>query len=250
MAKSPDPVFGFRSRRIAEGLAQQYDFPTAERQIHGLILPSTKFQVDRHYMLEAKADIPAANNANIDEPGAGIAYIMQRNPLTAAHELTYWLVDGEKVEVLVFNPTTEIILAHPTGETSFSRFLCVQDMDGDLWIAKSANTSTIGLKVQFVITDIYRGIGLNCNAVEAVVQNVSCGASWPLVGDEIIVWDSLGCRFNCPMDLLIGVRGYAERMTTPPADSELGLEQFASGPQPERPCRWEVDELCCVEENV
>lgn len=116
--------------------------------------------------------------------------------------------------------------------------------------------------VMFEILDIYRGIGLNCNAVEARILNVSCNGTAESnpqsgsvsvsglsssIGGTIIVWDSLGCIFNCPMDLLIGVRGYATRMTTPEDGSSLALEQFPSGPQPERPCRWEVTTLCCVE---
>lgn len=102
--------------------------------------------------------------------------------------------------------------------------------------------------VMFVIDDILRGDGLLCNAVEATVLNVSCNLGSPAVGDSIEVWDSLGCVFNCPMELLIGVRGYATRMTTPPDGSDLADEQFPSGPQPETPCRWEVTALCCVEE--
>jgi hypothetical protein len=103
--------------------------------------------------------------------------------------------------------------------------------------------------IMFEITEIIRGKGLLCNAVEATVLNVSCNLTSPAVGDTVEIWDSLGCTFNMPMELLIGVRGYAVRMTTPDAYSTLGQEQFGDGgPQPETPCRWEATRLCCVEE--
>lgn len=102
-----------------------------------------------------------------------------------------------------------------------------------------------GAIIAFEITDIYRGFGLNCNAVEAVVLNVSSG-SGVAEGDEIIVWDiDLGCNFALPPNLLIGLRGKASRMTN-------NVDPYTwVGPDtiPEGPTRWEVIRLCCAEEE-
>ncbi len=97
--------------------------------------------------------------------------------------------------------------------------------------------------ISFTITDIYRGIGLLCNAVEATVLEVSCGATDVDVGDEVIIWDALTCTFSMPMELLIGIKGYATRMTTPDPIGD-------GGPEPETPCRWVVTFLCCADETV
>lgn len=102
-----------------------------------------------------------------------------------------------------------------------------------------------GAIIAFQVTDIYRGFGLNCNAVEAVVTNVSSG-SGVAEGDSIIVWDiDLGCNFALPPNLLIGLKGKASRMTN-------NVNPYTwVGPDtiPEGPTRWEVIRLCCSEEE-
>lgn len=116
----------------------------------------------------------------------------------------------------------------------FGQWVIVSGGDGD------------GAIIAFEITDIYRGFGLNCNAVEAVVTNVSSGAG-VAEGDEIIVWDiDLGCNFALPPNLLIGLKGKASRMVN-------NVNPYTwIGPDtiPEGPTRWEVIRLCCAEEEL
>jgi hypothetical protein len=108
-------------------------------------------------------------------------------------------------------------------------------------------------KILFEIKSIARGVGLNCNAMEVEVLNVSCGATIVSQGDIVIVYDELGCVFNGPEHLLLGKRGYAVRMENPDyPDTEI-LE-FAEGTEdiavPTGLCRWAAEKICCIEESV
>jgi hypothetical protein len=108
-------------------------------------------------------------------------------------------------------------------------------------------------KILFEIKSIARGVGLNCNAMEVEVLNVSCGATIVSQGDIVIVYDELGCVFNGPEHLLFGKRGYAVRMENPDyPDTEI-LE-FAEGTEdiavPTGLCRWAAEKICCIEESV
>lgn len=107
-----------------------------------------------------------------------------------------------------------------------------------------------GQIILFKVTDAVPAFSSNpslpnpfiCNAVQAVVENVSCSMAGNVnIGDEVIIWDELGCNFNLPMDLLIGVYGYATRMVTQDLTEEKVYPL-------EYPCYWVVMRLCCVEE--
>jgi hypothetical protein len=108
--------------------------------------------------------------------------------------------------------------------------------------------------ILFVILRVLRGVGLNCNAMECEVLNVSCGGeSVASIGDIVTVYDEMGCVFNAPEILLIGRRGYAKQMSNPiyrmhdPLVFEPGTEDIAA---PTGKCRWAADRLCCVEEDT
>lgn len=107
--------------------------------------------------------------------------------------------------------------------------------------------------VLFEIVRIERGVGLNCNAMECEVLNISCKSSLVAIGDLITVYDEIGCVFNAPQHLLIGMRGYAIRMDNPdyaqdePLVFEEGTEDIAA---PTGACRWAAQTLCCVEESI
>lgn len=106
--------------------------------------------------------------------------------------------------------------------------------------------------ILFEIVRVLRGVGLNCNAMECEVLNVSCGGSGVAVGDLVTVYDEIGCIFNAPEHLLAGLRGYAIRMGNPsyaaddPLVFEAGTESIAS---PTGTCRWCAQSTCCVEEE-
>lgn len=104
--------------------------------------------------------------------------------------------------------------------------------------------------IMFEIVRIVRGAGLNCNAMECEVLNVSCSASGIRPGQTVIVYDELGCSFNAPEHLLVGIRGYAKSMDNPsendPLVFEPGTEDIAA---PTGSCRWCVQKLCCIEED-
>jgi hypothetical protein len=106
--------------------------------------------------------------------------------------------------------------------------------------------------ILFEIVRVLRGVGLNCNAMECEVLNVSCGGSGVAVGDLVAVYDERGCVFNSPEHLLYGRRGYAIQMKNfayrmhDPLQFEAGTEDIAA---PTGACRWAAQNLCCVEEE-
>jgi hypothetical protein len=108
--------------------------------------------------------------------------------------------------------------------------------------------------VLFEIIRPLRGVGLDCNAMECEVLNVSCRLSTVSIGDIITVYDELACVFNAPERLLTGKRGYAKRMSNPSYDygyeDPLIISPGTEGiSEPEGECRWCVQVLCCVEED-
>lgn len=108
--------------------------------------------------------------------------------------------------------------------------------------------------ILFKILRVLRGVGLNCNAMECEVLNVSCGGeSLVSIGDIETVYDEMGCVFNAAEILLVGRKGYAKQMSNPsyriqdPLVFEPGTEDIAT---PTGRCRWAADRLCCVEEDT
>lgn len=99
--------------------------------------------------------------------------------------------------------------------------------------------------IHFRIIEVLRGVGLDCNACLCEVINTACGMGSPAIGDEVPVWDGLGCNFNLPESLLIGLEGYAMKMTNPNAGGEESDTEFTET----GPCRWEVQRMCCAEES-
>jgi hypothetical protein len=108
-----------------------------------------------------------------------------------------------------------------------------------------------GETILFEIIRPLRGVGVDCNAMECEVLNVSCGLASPSIGALVPVYDELGCVFNAPEALLNGKRGYATRMSNPqygndPLTITPGTEGIS---EPTGVCRWSVQVMCCVEED-
>ena len=125
------------------------------------------------------------------------------------------------------------------------------DEDRGVWAAASGGGG--GEIIMFEIERVLRGVGLNCNAMECRVLNVSCNMIGVKVGDLLPVYDEIGCSFNAPEHMLVGLRGYAVRMNNHknPADETL---EFAEGTEdiatPKGNCRWVVNKICCIEESI
>jgi hypothetical protein len=106
--------------------------------------------------------------------------------------------------------------------------------------------------ILFEIVRVLRGFGLNCNAMECEVINITCGGGGVSIGDIVTVYDEIGCIFNAPEHLLAGLRGYAIQMGNPsyasddPLVFEPGTEDIA---KPTGSCRWCAQSTCCVEEE-
>lgn len=106
--------------------------------------------------------------------------------------------------------------------------------------------------ITFQILRVLRGAGLNCNAMECLVLNVSCGSNAASPGDVVAVYDEKGCVFNAPEHLLYERRGSAVQMKNfayrmhDPLVFEPGTEDIAA---PTGPCRWVAQDLCCTEEQ-
>ena len=102
-------------------------------------------------------------------------------------------------------------------------------------------------QIKFQILDWLPGDPLTspCEAVYAVVTQVSCGSSVQ-VGDEVIVWDPDLCWFDLPTSLLIGMKGSANLMRT----NTLGLPTMPPMcfTPPEDECSWVVENMCCSEQ--
>lgn len=186
--------------------------------------------------------------------GSGSTPDIPGSALCQIYEPRYSLLI-EDWELIIIPDYFERVLNISGQSVSGGEYIAITKEKFGSWVYKKSGGGTGQPQIMFEVLDIVRGKGLGCNAVEVEILNVSCEADTSLIGTETVVWDGLGCHFNLPMELLIGKRGYALRMTTPPAYSMLALEQFdpsvwGDSPQPTYPCRWEVDKLCCVEENV
>lgn len=84
-----------------------------------------------------------------------------------------------------------------------------------------------------------------CTSVLATVEDISCGASSPDIGDYVIVWDPSDCWFTIPMDSLEGAYGTAVEMArTGYWDVILDCLEGASL---DGTCWWMVTGLCCAE---
>ena len=123
------------------------------------------------------------------------------------------------------------------------------DESRKVWTAGGGGTPTI----LFEVVRVLRGVGLNCNAMECDILNVSCSEISVSAGDTVTVYDEIGCVFNAPEHLLLGRRGYAIKMSNPsyrmndPLIIESGTEDIAA---PSGSCRWCAQTLCCVEEET
>jgi hypothetical protein len=136
-----------------------------------------------------------------------------------------------------------------SGKSLCDVFYVMFNTDSKRWEVMAAGGSGT-THILFEIVRVARGFGLNCNAMECLILNVSCSSAISLVGTEVIVYDELGCVFNAPEPLLLGIRGYAKKMSNAssldPLVFEPGTEDIAA---PTGSCRWSVDRLCCVEED-
>jgi hypothetical protein len=181
---------------------------------------------------------PAASNglASLQVSGCCMALV---NVADADHRRAT-SADGEYVLQSGDDGPIEILFAPDgTGEkTCVVRFSSVG----------SGGTPTI----LFEIIRVLRGFGLNCNAMECEVINISCGDNSVTIGDIVTVYDEIGCIFNAPEHLLAGLRGYAIKMGNPsyasddPLVFEPGTEDIA---KPTGNCRWCAQNTCCVEEE-
>jgi hypothetical protein len=163
------------------------------------------------------------------------------------------LGDPPAVPVSTYQPVVdEWTIAE--GDGPFMVFGEHGDEDGQL-IGRFAGGGGSGpATILFEIVRVLRGVGLNCNAMECEVLNVSCkGPSGVSIGDLVAVYDEIGCVFNAPEYLLLGRRGYAIQMSNPvyrlqdPLIFEPGTEDIAA---PVGSCRWSAQTLCCIEEQT
>ena len=164
-------------------------------------------------------------------------------PVTVADDTDQYLkldIDSDKEEWFE-------LVAHVLFNAGATTFECTKHHKV---LIEGTPTSGGTPTISFEITDILRGKGLLCNAVEAKVLGVSCNYSGVSPCDIVVVWDGLLQAFAVPMELLIGVKGYATLMKTPDEYSTcLDFVEFNDGGiQSDRPCRWEVISLGCPEE--
>lgn len=80
-------------------------------------------------------------------------------------------------------------------------------------------------------------------AVWAQVTGTSCQTSVE-IGDIVLVYDTRGCWFNVPIELLATMRGRAD-LAAGHDETVLFCAEFRSLGQ----CYWKVSSLCCYEES-
>ena len=117
-----------------------------------------------------------------------------------------------------------------------------------IWQAGSSSSQV----VRFQITDTNSEIGkgaIGCDSVTATVLEKGCGMTALATGDSITVYDPDFAYFNIPIDLLVGMYGYASEMQNPLFGStgvaDCEAEQAAQGN-----CYWCVTSLSCAEEEI
>jgi hypothetical protein len=96
--------------------------------------------------------------------------------------------------------------------------------------------------ITFQPFDVVPGIGSICDAVVATVLSAECGSGLQ-IGDEVNVWDRSRSWFAMPEDLLFASSGNAHYMKV--SDEE----RYNLGDLDPGPCRWEVVNMNCIEDD-
>lgn len=111
------------------------------------------------------------------------------------------------------------------------------------FVGGTGGAQIIDFEILYHCVDIF--INSNCACATAIVTRTSCGGASVAVGDEILVWDRDLCWLNLPIDLLVGLRGWAVKMTN---DDAYGDVACSESQEDTGPCRWVIKGLCCYEE--
>lgn len=226
------PAYGMA--RLGEVLS--YDGPNADVPLYDLIKPDGE---DGIYVVNGAASLEDGSE------GTSVHYTVSQ----------YAFVDTEDVEVgTIIGAESDQWNAIPDGTTQLFRCLNTRnETTGVVPVIPHAAGGTAGTpSILFEIVRVLRGFGLNCNAMECEVINITCGGGGVSIGDIVIVYDEIGCIFNAPEHLLNGLRGYAIKMGNPsyasddPLIFEPGTEDIA---KPTGNCRWCAQSTCCVEEE-
>lgn len=115
-------------------------------------------------------------------------------------------------------------------------------------LAAAGGNEIIKFRILSTSPAIGRGF-IGCDFVRAEVTLVGCRLSGVQIGDEVHVWDSDPCKFVIPANLLIGLRGTAQRFQNPFTEYDGGgLVDCEYAVLAEGACHWVVTDLCCAEE--
>lgn len=117
-----------------------------------------------------------------------------------------------------------------------------------VWVAGAGGNTEI---IKFTITQAGDAIGENataCDYVLATVTDVGCTTSENVIGDTgVKIFDDDLCFFNLPLNILIGLKGTAERFANP-FFGNTDITDCIAETAAEGACRWVVTGLCCGEE--
>jgi hypothetical protein len=145
---------------------------------------------------------------------------------------------GKDVPVYNVNPSALTSGYVPVMRDKFGRWLAV------------TGESTCNTSIMFEVTAAGPLLGtgvVECDYVTATVKYVSCCNDGTEVGDEVLVWDPTRCKFAIPLEVLIGIHGWAIKTEKvipdlgEPYDCEDDLANIGR-------CIWVVQSLCCGEE--
>lgn len=106
--------------------------------------------------------------------------------------------------------------------------------------------------VRFQITDTNSEIGkgsIGCDNVSGIILEKVCGMSALSTGDSILIYDPEYTYFNMPLNLLVGMKGYAVEMQNPLAGS-TGIVECEAIQAQQGDCYWCVTSLQCAEEEI
>ncbi len=153
--------------------------------------------------------------------------------------------------------TTGTATATGTSTTSCTKLFVVVKRDKyGHWLAEQSGsgsaTGIIGFRVLSAAPYEYSDLP-ECGQslkVTAEVTEVSCGTTDVSIGDYVTIYDPRHCKFDLPIEVLIGALGTAVKMTntmtTDYGDIEPGCAEYEE--LSVLTCRWVVTDLSCCEE--
>lgn len=189
-----------------------------------------------------------AFNSETNKLGRGEAKL-QYSPLNESDDRVLSdLGGGVDVVSVVFNISG---VSYGVGR----RITILQHVDGTLFVLPAVSgggAAIIGFRVLSAGPFEYADLP-ECESairVTAEVTEVACGLDDISIGDRVTIWDPRHCKFDLPIEVLIGALGTAVKMQNTMVSDYGPIEPSCTEYEDlaDLDCRWVVTDLTCCEE--